>query len=88
MPFYSRMNFCQWVGPAHSLADPSLPYGSGINYFCNTVEAMAELWEAVLRLADEIQHENLPVEAILIRLDEILEMLGMTEALENVTSDH
>ncbi len=49
---------------------------------------MVELWEAVLRLADEMQHENLPAKAILIRLDEILEMLGMTEALENVTSDH
>ncbi len=39
----------------------------------------------MLRLADEIQHENLLSEAILIRLDKVFEMLGMTEALENVT---
>ncbi len=36
----------------------------------------------MLRLAYEIQHEDLLAEAILIQLDMIFEMLRMTEALE------
>lgn len=47
----------------------------------------SELSEALLVLADQIERDNLPVDVVLSRLDDVFEIIGMITALQDVSID-